>query len=62
MDVWTASEEAYKNGFETGYAKGQLDSMKNMKEMLNKITVLHANEHEIEGIIAGLKEILAGEE
>lgn len=62
MDLWTVSEESYKNGFEAGYAKGQLDSMKMMKEMLNKITVLHTNEHEIEGIIACLKEYLAGEE
>ena len=62
MDLWAVSEESYKNGYAAGYAKGQLDSMKIMKEMLNKITVLHTNESEIEGVIACLKEYLAGEE
>lgn len=62
MDLWTVSEESYKNGFAAGYAKGQLDSMKIMKEMLNKITVLHTYDHEIEEIISNLKEFLAGEE
>lgn len=62
MDLWAVSEESYKNGYEAGYAKGQLDSMKIMKEMLNKIAVLHTNEQEIEGVIANLKEYLAGEE
>lgn len=42
MDLWAVSEESYKNGYAAGYAKGQLDSMKIMKEMLNKITVLHS--------------------
>lgn len=62
MDLWAVSEESYKNGYAAGYAKGQLDSMKIMKEMLNKITVLHTNESEIDGIITCLKEYLAGEE
>lgn len=62
MDLWAVSEESYKNGYDAGYAKGQLVSMKIMKEMLNKIAVLHTNEQEIEGIIASLKEYLAGEE
>lgn len=62
MDLWAVSEESYKNGYAAGYAKGQLDSMKIMREMLNKITVLHTNEGEIDGIIACLKEYLAGEE